>query len=63
LRAVREAHSVSLREMERRTGIRRDHLSRIERGERPLTVERLAAIAGALGMRDLVKTLRPFTDG
>jgi transcriptional regulator with XRE-family HTH domain len=32
MRAIREAHNVSLREMQRRTGLDRGYLSRLERG-------------------------------
>ena len=60
IRALREAHGISLRELARRTGKDKGHWSRIERGERPLSLPMLVALAQALGLRELVKALRPF---
>jgi transcriptional regulator with XRE-family HTH domain len=52
---------VSLRQMERMNPLlSRDRISRIERGERPLSVATLAAIAEVLELKDLARTLAPF---
>jgi hypothetical protein len=34
----------------------------VERGEKQLSVEALARLAGVLGLRDLAKLLAPYTE-
>lgn len=63
LRAVRIAHGLSLRETAQRAGIDPAHLSRVERGERQLSVEALARLAEVLGLTELVKLLAPYREG
>jgi transcriptional regulator with XRE-family HTH domain len=60
LRAVRIAHGLSLRETARRAGITPAHLSRVERGERQLSVDALLRLAGVLGLNELAKLLAPY---
>ena len=62
LRAVRVAHGLSLRETARRAGIDAAHLSRVERGERQLSVAALGRLAEVLGLHELVKLLAPYRD-
>lgn len=63
LRAVRNAHGMSLREVSRRSGVDSGHLSRIERGEVGLSVDVLARLAPVLGLKDLASRLKPFVSG
>ncbi len=63
LRAVREAQGKGLRETARKAKINPAHLSRVEHGKSGLSVDSLARLARVLGLRDLSKTLRPFTNG
>lgn len=51
VRAVRKARGVSQRDLARAVGVAQSTLSRIERGERRVSVDRLVAIARALGVR------------
>lgn len=51
IRAVRKERGVSQRELARALGVSQSTLSRIERGERRVSVDRLVAIARALGVR------------
>lgn len=60
LRAVREAQGLGLRQAARQAGIDPAHLSRVERGEKQLTVDALARLARVLGLRDLARLLRPY---
>ncbi len=60
LRAVRIAQGLGLREAARRAGIDPAHLSRVERGERQLSVESLARLARVLGLQDLARLLQPY---
>lgn len=62
LRAVRIAHGYGLREVARRAGMTPAHLSRVERGERQLSVDALARLAGVLGLTELAKLLEPYRD-
>lgn len=62
LRAVRVAHGLSLRETARRAGITPAHLSRVERGERQLSVDALLRLAEVLGLKELVKLLAPYRE-
>ena len=51
IRAVRKERGVSQRELARALGVAQSTLSRMERGERRVSVDRLIAIARALGVR------------
>ena len=62
LRAVRIARGYGLRETARRAGITPAHLSRVERGERQLSVEALARLAEVLGLTELAKLLAPYRE-
>jgi transcriptional regulator with XRE-family HTH domain len=62
LRAVRIAHGYSLRETARRAEMSPAHLSKVERGERQLSVEALARLAAVLGLTELVKLLAPYRE-
>jgi transcriptional regulator with XRE-family HTH domain len=62
LRAVRVAHGLSLRETARRAQLTPAHLSRVERGERQLSIEALARLAGVLGLHELVRLLAPYLE-
>ena len=57
LRAVREAQGLSLRYVATEAGIDPAHLSRVERGERSLSVDALARLARVLGLKDLARHL------
>src|SRR5258708_1016000 len=59
LRAVREAHGLSLRETARRAQIDPAHLSRVERGERQLSVDSLGRLAEVLNLPELARLLAP----
>jgi transcriptional regulator with XRE-family HTH domain len=61
-RAVRIAHGLSLRETARRAQMTPAHLSRVERGQRQLSVESLARLAEVLGLHELVKLLAPYRE-
>jgi transcriptional regulator with XRE-family HTH domain len=62
LRAMREAHGLSLRETARRAGMDPAHLMRVERGEAGLSIESLQRLARVLGPEQLVKLLSPYVD-
>lgn len=51
IRAVRKERGISQRDLARALGMAQSTLSRIERGERRVSVDRLIAIARALGVR------------
>lgn len=51
IRAARKERGVSQRDLARALGMAQSTLSRIERGERRVSVDRLIAIARALGVR------------
>jgi transcriptional regulator with XRE-family HTH domain len=59
---VRVAHGLSLRETARRARITPAHLSKVERGERQLSVEALGRLAEVLGLHELVKLLAPYRE-
>jgi transcriptional regulator with XRE-family HTH domain len=63
LRAVREAHGLGLREVARRAEIDPAHLSRVERGERMLSLEALVRLARVLGLNELERLTTPYTRG
>lgn len=62
LRAIREAHGMSLRELARRASLDPTFLSRVERGEERLSVRSLERVARAVGLRDLAKLLGPWVN-
>jgi transcriptional regulator with XRE-family HTH domain len=57
LRAARLARGLSLVETARRVPIDVSHLSRVERGERGLSVDALARLARVLGLTELTDAL------
>lgn len=59
LRTVRVAQGLSLRETASRAGIDPAHLSKVERGQKNLSVQSLHKLAGVLGLRDLERLLAP----
>lgn len=60
LRAVRLAQGRSLRDVATPAEIDPAHLSRVERGEKSLSVDSLYRLAKVLGLRELVKQLAPY---
>jgi transcriptional regulator with XRE-family HTH domain len=62
LKDLRLKRGLSVRELGRRTGIDPTHLSRVERGRAHLSVDALARVAQALGMRGLTRQLAPFRE-
>jgi hypothetical protein len=62
LRAVRIARGRGLRETAKAAGITPAHLSRVERGERQLSVEALARLAEVLGLTELATLLAPYRE-
>jgi transcriptional regulator with XRE-family HTH domain len=60
LRAVRQARGLGLRQVAREARIDSAHLSRVERGERTLSVAALLRLARVLELRELVKLLEPY---
>lgn len=62
LRAVRIARGKGLRETAQLAGIDPAHLSRVERGERQLSVEALGRLAEVLGLTELATLLAPYRE-
>jgi transcriptional regulator with XRE-family HTH domain len=62
LRAVRIAQGLTLRQAASAARIDPAHLSKVERGERHLSVESLHRLAGVLELRDLQRLPRPYVD-
>lgn len=60
LRAVRVARGWKLREVAERSGIDPGHLSKVERGEKNLSVESLYRLAVVLELRELAALLAPY---
>lgn len=60
LRAVRTARGLTLRTVAERSGIDPGHLSKVERGERCLSVDSLHRLAVVLELRELAKLLEPY---
>ena len=51
LRSVRTGKGISQEELARRSGLHRTYVSRVERGERNISLANIAKLAGALGVR------------
>jgi transcriptional regulator with XRE-family HTH domain len=60
LRAVRIAQGLSLSEAAKRAGMTPAHLSRVERGQKQLSVDSLGRLAEVLGLRELARLLAPY---
>jgi transcriptional regulator with XRE-family HTH domain len=60
LRAVRRAHGLGLREVARLAEIDVGHLSRVERGERTLSLPALLRLARVLDLRELASFLEQY---
>lgn len=60
LRAVRVARGLTLRTVAQRSGIDPGHLSKVERGEKQLSVESLYRLAVVLELRELSQLLKPY---
>lgn len=60
LRAVRTAKGLTLRTVAQRSGIDPGHLSKVERGEKCLSVESLHRLAVVLELRELATLLAPY---
>jgi transcriptional regulator with XRE-family HTH domain len=60
LRAVRLAQGRSLRDVAIPAEMDPGHLSKVERGEKNLSVDSLYRLAKVLGLRDLAKQLAPY---
>lgn len=59
LRAVRTAKGLGLRTVAARAGIDPGHLSKVERGEKQLSLEALYRLALVLDLRELAVLLKP----
>jgi transcriptional regulator with XRE-family HTH domain len=62
LRAVRIAQGLSLRQAAGAAGMTAAHLSRVERGQKQLSVDALGRLAEVLGLRELAKLLAPYRE-
>lgn len=51
---------MTLRSVARRSGIDPGHLSKVERGEKQLSLESLHRLAVVLGLNELATLLRPY---
>ncbi|MFE5544596.1 helix-turn-helix domain-containing protein [Streptomyces sp. NPDC056534] len=60
LRAAREARGMSLRATARQSRLDPAHLSRVERGQKQVSIEGLYRLATVLELDELVSTLRPY---
>ncbi|MHA6762080.1 helix-turn-helix domain-containing protein [Streptacidiphilus sp. PAMC 29251] len=60
LRAVRTARGLTLRTVAQRSGIDPGHLSKVERGQKQLSVDALHRVAVVLELRELAKLLAPY---
>ncbi len=60
LRTVRVARGLSLRTVAQRSGIDPGHLSKVERGEKQLSVEALYRLAVVLELRELSQLLKQY---
>lgn len=60
LRAVRVSRGWTLRQVAQRSGINPGHLSKVERGEKQLSIESLYRLAVVLGLSELAQLLKPY---
>ncbi|WP_215456622.1 helix-turn-helix domain-containing protein [Streptomyces sp. ATCC 21386] len=60
LRAVRAARGLTLRTVAQRSGIDPGHLSKVERGEKQLSIDALHRLAVVLELRELAQLLKPY---
>jgi transcriptional regulator with XRE-family HTH domain len=60
LRAVRQARGWSLRDVATPAKIDPGYLSKVERGEKSLSIDSLYRLAKVLELRELAKQLQPF---
>lgn len=60
LRTVRKAQGLSLRTAATRAGIDPGHLSKVERGEKMLSVEALHRLAVVLGLTEFAQMLAQY---
>ena len=60
LRAVRIAKGLTLRTVAQRSGIDPGYLSKVERGEKNLSIDSLYRLAEVLDLRELCQRLRPY---
>lgn len=60
LRAVRVAKGMTLRTAAQRSGIDPGYLSKVERGQKQLSIESLYRLAVVLELTELVTLLRPY---
>ena len=60
IRAVRTAKGLTLRTVAQRSGIDPGHLSKVERGEKHLSIESLYRLAVVLELRELSQLLKPY---
>lgn len=63
LRAVRVSRGWTLRQVARESGINPGHLSKVERGEKQLSIESLYRLAVVLELRELSQLLKPYLPG
>ncbi|MCZ4099874.1 helix-turn-helix domain-containing protein [Streptomyces sp. H39-C1] len=60
LRAVRVAHGMTLRDVAHRSEIDPGHLSKVERGQKQLSLDSLYRLAVVLELRELATLLKPY---
>ncbi|WP_157876718.1 helix-turn-helix domain-containing protein [Streptomyces graminilatus] len=60
LRAAREAKGMSLRAAAHQSGIDPGHLSKVERGEKQLSIEALYRLAVVVDLDELASHLKPL---
>lgn len=60
LRTAREAKGMSLRAAARKSGIDPGHLSKVERGEKQLSIEALYRLAVVVDLDELAAQLKPL---
>lgn len=60
LRAVRAAKGLTLRTVAQRSRIDPGYLSKVERGEKQLSIDSLYRLANALDLHELAQLLKPY---
>ncbi|MEI5036014.1 helix-turn-helix transcriptional regulator [Streptomyces sp. S1A(2023)] len=60
LRAAREARGMTLRAAARSSRIDPGHLSKVERGEKQLSIDALYRLATVLEMQELTALIKPY---